>query len=231
MGLLIAAAVGGVPGQFGRVGRRSGRRRRRAWSCRRARRCRSPWAGRSACRRGPSTDPLGPAWYWSTLKPSLVKVSSSGTNCCWVTNSGYFDRWLVNTSGASPATKPLVSLAPVVIPAELGDLDVDVRIGRLEVVRARLVGGLLIDVPQPVVDVAGGGAGVDRAAFGGPAFVYSPPPPPQAVRVRLRAATPTSAAAHFLRHSCHRWQILSSWSPRRGRRGTLVESERGTGVT
>ena len=66
-------------------------------------------------------------------------------------------------------------LAPVVVPAELADLDVDVRVGRLEVVRAGLVRGLLGVVPQPVVDVAGGGAGVDRPAFGAvTAFVLAP---------------------------------------------------------
>ena len=61
-------------------------------------------------------------------------------------------------------------LAPVVVPAILGDLDIDIGVGLLELVRAGLVRRLLVGVPQPVADVAGGVAGVDGAAF------ESPPP-------------------------------------------------------
>ncbi len=74
-----------------------------------------------------------------------------------------------------------------------------------------LVGRLLVGIPQPIADVAGGLAGVDRAAS-------------RVTAAAAFGATSTTAAcgegqaeggrAHqhgsqLLAHSCHRWQILS----------------------
>src|SRR5665811_475123 len=62
---------------------------------------------------GPTHRSARPGWKLLVLTPSLARVASRGTSCPWVMNSGYFDRWFVNTSGAVPATKLVVMFVPV----------------------------------------------------------------------------------------------------------------------
>ena len=172
---LVAVHAVGVDGQLGdrlsrRCRRRSGsipwcptapgsrRRRPPCPCCRRCRWCRSPSAGRTACRRCPSRrrpDP-GVLGHRSTL--SCLIRSSSGTSWSLLANSGYFCRWSVNTSGAVPDDEPGGQLRPVVVPAELLDLDREIGVRGVERVRTLLVGRLLIGVPQPVADLAAAAA-------------------------------------------------------------------------
>jgi hypothetical protein len=56
----------------------------------------------------------------------------------------------------------VVQLVPIVVPSELADLDLGVRVRCLELVGALLVCRLLGALPEPVVDLAGDVGGVDR---------------------------------------------------------------------
>src|SRR5690606_21332872 len=56
--------------------------------------------------------------------------------------------------GCGPGGHSIRDLAPVVVPAGLRDLDGDVLLRGVEVLRTLLIGGQLVRVPQPVVDDA-----------------------------------------------------------------------------
>ena len=96
----------------------------------------------------------------------LVPVRVGGTgdrhDLLFCTNSGYFERWSVNTSGVPVPAVKAGDLGPVVIPGVLLDRHRDVRIDRVERVRTGLVGRQLEGVPQPILDRTAGGAAFGR---------------------------------------------------------------------
>ena len=130
--------------------------------------------------------PARPGRYWFMSTPRVLtgSIPRSAANC------GYLPRWSVNTSGAVSAMKPRGEAAPVVAPVLVLDLDLDVRVLLLELVRALLVDGLLVGVPEAV-------AQQDLAVGGEP----PPPPPPPASSARdgeQRGATMSVHASRFI---------------------------------
>jgi hypothetical protein len=100
-------------------------------------------------------------------------------------------------------------LAPVVVPRVLADLDRDVRVRGVERVRARLVGRELVGVPQPVVDLPGRGAGVERVAVTTAAAAGVRAAATAGGEGEAQGCEADEHGPQLLARSCHRWHVLS----------------------
>ncbi len=87
---------------------------------------------------------------------------------------GIFRQVVGEDIGRSAGNHSCLDVVPVVAPSTLGDVHLDIRIGRCERVGARLIGRQLVGIPQPILDrngfTAGSGlrcsAGIGGRRFG-----------------------------------------------------------------